>query len=254
MRLACRLGGLLAGLLALSLVGLSLVGPTSARAEPTEVVIRARALDAKFIGSHVGGVQVTLTNAETGAELEHGRIEGGTGDTKRLMTQAQARGDALADADTAKYTAHLDLSEPTRVKVQAIGPGGMEVSAMMWVLPGRNVDGDGWVLNFPGLIVSPTTVQAADRRLQIRATVSLMCGCPIEPGGLWDAARYQVVAELRQSGAQPIRFPLAYAGEKSKFAGEPQTSPPPGAYSLRVTAVDAKSPNAGVAMAQVVIK
>lgn len=56
-----------------------------ALAEPTHVMVRAQAQDAKFIGDHMGGVQVTLTEARPGKVLAKGPIRGGTGDTTRIM-------------------------------------------------------------------------------------------------------------------------------------------------------------------------
>ena len=44
----------------------------------------------------------------------------------------------------------LDIDKPTLVKAEARGPLGrpgaeITVSSMMWIIPGRNVLGDGWV-------------------------------------------------------------------------------------------------------------
>ena len=33
----------------------------------------------------------------------------------------------------------------------------IKVSSTQWILPGRDIVGDGWVLNFPGLVIEPTT-------------------------------------------------------------------------------------------------
>ena len=239
-------------LLAASLAAALAAG--AAQAQPTTIVVRARALDAKFIGTHVGGAQVMLTDARTGRTLASGTIEGATGDTPRLMVQPAARNAPLADADTAKFTAQLDLSEPTLVRAQVRAPAGMEASATLWILPGRNIEGDGWVLTFPGLIVEPSAVVGADRKAVVHAKVALMCGCPIEPKGLWDSANYTVTAELTRKGSDPIRFPLTYAGTKSEFAAPTPAALPPGTWRLRVIAADATTPNAGVADTDVVVK
>lgn len=226
----------------------------AAQAQPTTVVVRARALDAKFIGTHVGGALVTLTDLRTGKTLAQGKIEGATGDTPKLMVQPAARHASLADADTAKFTAQLDISEPTLVRATARGPAGMEASSTLWILPGRNIEGDGWVLNFPGLIVEPSAVVGADRKAVIHAKVALMCGCPIEPKGLWDAANYAVTAELTRKGAAPVSVPLTYAGTKSEFAAETPVALAPGTWRLRVIAADATTPNAGVADTELLVK
>jgi len=46
-----------------------------ALAQPTHVMVRALALDAKFIGDHTGGADITLTDARTGKVLaREGRL------------------------------------------------------------------------------------------------------------------------------------------------------------------------------------
>jgi hypothetical protein len=95
------------------------------------------------------------------------------------------------------------------------------------------------------LVIEPSAQPAADGALQVAAKVTLMCGCPIEPGGLWDAANYAVEATLLRGDKLVARAPLAYAGQASQFAGRLE-KPAPGRYTLRVVAADAKTPNAGV--------
>ncbi len=221
-----------------------------AQAEPTHVMIRAQALDAKFIGDHMGGVRVTLTNARTGTVLAKGMIKGGTGDTPRIMG-ARTRGVAVADPATAGFEAALDLKRPTLVRADATGPEGkpgsaITVSSSLWIIPGRDVVGDGWVLTFPGLVVEPSAIPGSDGSLKVSAKVSPMCGCPIEPNGIWDAANYSVEATLLQGERVVARAALAYAGKPGQFAATLAGSPP-GRYVLRLVATDSKTPNAGVA-------
>jgi len=231
---------------------LALLAPLAlgAQAEPTRVMVRARSLDAKFIGTAMGGVQVTLTDARTGAVLAKGLTQGGTGDTDAIMRTPHARGAPLADAKTAGYEAVIDIARPTLVRAEALGPAGkpasaITVSSSLWVLPGRDVSGDGWTLTFPGLVIEPVATPAEDGTLKVAAKVTLMCGCPIEPGGLWDAANYAVEASLLAGDRVVAQAPLAYAGQASQFAGAlPKTAP--GRYTLRLVATDAKTPNAGV--------
>ena len=154
---------------------------SSALAEPTHVMVRAQAQDAKFIGDHMGGVQVTLTDARTGKVLAKGLTKGGTGDTPRIMKTPRTRGLGLTDPSAAGFEAVLDLKKPTLVRADAVGPVGkpdsaIKVSSTQWILPGRDIVGDGWVLNFPGLVIEPTTSVSPDGALRISAKVSLMCG------------------------------------------------------------------------------
>ena len=155
-------------------------------AEPTHVIVRAQAQDAKFIGDHMGGVQVTLTDARTGKVLAKGLTKGGTGDTPRIMKTPRTRGMGLTDPSAAGFEAVLDLKKPTLVRADAVGPVGkpdsaIKVSSTQWILPGRDIVGDGWVLNFPGLVIEPTTSVSPDGALRISAKVSLMCGSRLSP-------------------------------------------------------------------------
>ena len=235
---------------AITLVASLAVLASPALAEPTHVVVRAQAQDAKFIGDHMGGVQITLTDARTGAVLAKGLTKGGTGDTQRIMKTPRTRGMGLTDPSAAGFEAVLDLKQPTLVRVDAVGPVGkpgaaIKVSSTQWILPGRDMVGDGWVLNFPGLVIEPTTTISPDGALQISAKVSLMCGCPIEPGGIWNADTYKVEAHLLKGDRDIATTVLTYAGQPSQFSGA-LANAPAGRYRLRLVATDATTSNTGV--------
>lgn len=224
------------------------LSPGLAKAEPTRLMVRAHSADAKFVGDGTGGVDVTVSEAATGKVLAKGKITGGTGDTKVIITTPHARGTRLTDDKTAGFEATIDIAKPTLVNVSARGPLGkpaaaITVTSSLWMLPGRDVLGDGLVLDFPGLFVDPTATPEAGG-LKIAAKVGLMCGCPIEPGGIWAAENYAIEASLLSAGKVVASAPLAYAGAASQFAGSLKA--PPGRYVLRVVAADAKTPNAGV--------
>ena len=101
---------------------LALASAGAAAAQPTHVMVRAMALDAKFIGDHTGGADITLTDAGTGKLLARGRTTGGTGDTGRIMKAPHARTGGLADAQTAGFDAVIDITGPTLVRAEAVGP------------------------------------------------------------------------------------------------------------------------------------
>lgn len=230
---------------------LALLAPP-ALAEPTHVMVRAQAQDAKFIGDHMGGVQVTLTDARTGKVLAKGLIRGGTGNTSRIMKTPRVRGAQLADADTAGLDAVVDISEPTLVHIRAVGPIGkpaasVEVSSTLWVIPGRDIVGDGVALTFPGLVVEPAAAQQPDGLIHLQAKISPMCGCPIDAGGLWDAANYTVRATVLQRGKPVAETSLAFTGQTGEYAGSLR-KPAAGRYAVRFVATDAKTSNAGVAV------
>lgn len=234
----------------LALAAYAIVLASAAQAEPTHIMVRAQALDAKFIGDQMGGVKVTLTDAGTGRLLTKGVTKGGTGDTPGIMKTPRVRGGQVSDADTAGFDAVLDLTKPTLVRADAEGPLGkpassIHVSSTLWIIPGRNVTGDGWVLTFPGLIIEPKATSTGPGALQVNAKVSLMCGCPIEPGGLWDANTYSIQASILHAGQEVAQKTLTYAGQPSQFSGA-FANLPPGRYALRIVATDVKSPNAGV--------
>jgi len=227
-----------------------------ALAEPTRLMVRALALDAKFIGTHTGGVDVTVTDARSGRVLATGRIMGGTGDTTRIMQAPHTRGLSLSDAATAGYEAVLDLAEPTLVRVDARGPLGtpaaiLSVSSTLWMLPGRDRVGDGLILTFPGFVIEPAVTQAAGGGRTITAKVTMMCGCPITPGGLWDAADVAVWADLLADGRVISTVPLRPAGQPSQFVSDTVTVPP-AATRLRVVAASRTTLNAGSAIAVLV--
>ena len=230
--------------------GIAVLSASEVWAEPTPVMVRALSADAKFIGGSMGGVRVKLRDARTGALLAEGLTEGGTGDTNLIMREPRVRGARISDANSAGFRATLDLGRPTLVRAEATGPVGkpgsaITVTSTMWLLPGRPVEGDGWILTFPGLVVEPTWKTVAGR-LEVKAKVTLMCGCPIEPGGLWDAGRYGVEIAI-VGGAIPSRpISMTYSGEASVFAAS-LPRPPRGRYRLLVTAADQRTPNVGVA-------
>ena len=82
-----------------------------AQAENTQIMIRAQATDAKFIGSSVGGVRVVVEDAETGEILDEGWINGGTGDTDLLIKNPIKRGQQLTNDKTAGFVAEVDIDE-----------------------------------------------------------------------------------------------------------------------------------------------
>ena len=219
-------------------------------AETTRLMVRAQSLDAKFIGTHTGGVDVTLTNARTGEVLSKGRITGDTGDTAKIMQTPRLRGQPLTDPETAGYEAVMDLKAPTLVHVEARGPLGapaaaITVSSNIWMLPGRDVVGDGLILSFPGLIIEPTVESFGNNEVKIKAKITMMCGCPITPSGTWDADNYVVKATVLEGGRVIAQAPLVYDGRPSQFAS-PTLQIRTKRGFVRIEASSKVAPNAGV--------
>jgi hypothetical protein len=122
-------------------------------------MVRAKSKDAKFIGTSMGGALVVIRKADTGEVLASGLTSGGTGDSKRIMTEPVVRGAMITDATTAGFEAKIDLAEPTFVTVEVAGPMGQRQSAakatvQTWLIPGRNVAGDGLIVEIPGFAVN----------------------------------------------------------------------------------------------------
>jgi len=237
-------------------LALAMTAATAAAAEPTRITVRAISKDAKFIGSQTGSMQVTLTDAATGEVLAKGLARGGTGDTRRVMIAPRQHGAAISDDSAARFTATLDLAEPRLVKATLLGPlapahAGVEVSSSQWVVPGKHIDaGDAWLIEVPGLIVNLSS-PAAGARLQgaqtipLQAAVTMMCGCILEPGGLWDANKFEIVAIVKRDGKEVARVPFKYAGKPSTFAASFEAAEK-GAYEALVYAYDAQNGNTGV--------
>jgi hypothetical protein len=204
-------------------------GPANCLAQiPTRVTVRVVARDAQVIGSEVGGARVTVVNARTGEILSEGLHEGGTGDTQLIMRTAHARDMTIYDTEgTAGFLAELDIAEPTIVVISAAGPLGypqaiQTASKQMLIVPGRHVEGDGVVLELHGFIVeiiSPEPLTPVPDVFEVSVRVSHMCGCTIEPGGLWDAEVKEFVARLKADGEVVSRADLEFAGQESMFRG-----------------------------------
>jgi hypothetical protein len=248
---------------ALMLAMLALSAP--AAAVPTDVVVRVLSKDGKFIGSDMGGVRVTLRDAETGEVLAQGVTEGGSGETRRIMERPRRRGRALATEGAAAFRATLDLERPRRIEVSAYGPlvypdAANRVTATQWVVPGRHIAaGDAWLLEMPGFFVqitppptAPFPLGPGGATIPITARVVMMCGCPTTPGGLWDASAYEIEGLLLRAGKVVARTPLVHTGKASEYAGAVVASEA-GAYEAIAYAYDPRNGNTGVARAGVLV-
>lgn len=219
-------------------------------ADPTEITVRVISQDAKFIGDHTGGADITLRNAKTGKILAKGLTRGGTGDTKRIM-EASGRSPLRATPDAAFFSAKIDINEPTLVDLEVSGPvarpnSTIRVASQRWVMPGHPVTtGDGWTVELPGLAISLST-SLEGRSAVIKSKVELMCGCPITPGGLWDAADYRVEVSAWRGGKKIAVEPLHFMESPGGFSGS-IALPGRGKYKLVIFARNEKTGNSGVA-------
>jgi hypothetical protein len=225
-------------------------------AKETKIMIRAVARDAKVIGQHVGGARITVRDVSTGQVLAQGVQQAGTGDTDLIMNKPRTRGATVYNtSDASGFLAVLNLERPTVVEVTAEGPLGnaqatQRTSKTLLLVPGEDVLGEGILLEIHGFIVTPLA-PLADAKvavgspLEVRATVTMACGCPIEPGGIWDANKYRVVARVVRGGHVEAEVPLHYAGQQNTFAGTVPISTA-GKVELDILALDPPSANFGM--------
>lgn len=228
----------------------------SAQAASTKITIRVLSKDAKFIGSSMDGARVVLQNAKTGELLAEGITQGETGDTDKIIIEPRVRGQAFSTKGSAYFSAMLELDRPIKVKVIVEGPinnpdSANQASSTQWVIPGKHITGgDAWVIEIPGFsvtaIASLKSISGAESVLfDVSADITMMCGCPIEPDGLWDANGYEVAAIVTDNDGMSTTIPMHYAGETSLFAGQSRLSGS-GPFEAVVYAYDASNGNTGV--------
>lgn len=227
-------------------------------ATETTVVVRVKAKDAKFIGSSLGGAYVVMKDELKGEVLAEGKTEGSTGNTDLIMRTPRERRMAIADDNTAKFIATIDIDEPIFVTIEVYSPvnnkqAQVHASTALWLIPGKDIVGDGIVVEIPGFIVdvlAPRTHQymslasLADKPLELRANVVMMCGCTINKGGLWDADKMEVVAIVKRNGEQLTEVPLACV-DTNLFEGKLVIGEA-GQYEVIIYAYDEETGNTGV--------
>lgn len=238
-------------------VVLGLFFPAIVLAVPTTITVKVLSKGAKFIGTSMGGVRIVLTDTATGEILAQGVTRGGTGNTAVIMKEEKMPGRSLSDSSAAFFTTDIDISVPVHVQVSATGPLSQiqaqnTVTATQWVVPGRHVvSGDAWLLEMPGFavdIIAPACAVKMEKRVQsvpIRANVTMMCGCPLIPGGLWDSEQFEISAIAHKDGQMIAEIPLIYAGSPSLFQCN-LTIIGTGIYDVVVYAYDPDNGNTGL--------
>jgi len=231
----------------------------------TKVTVCVVAKDAKFIGTSLGGALVTIRNADTGEVMATGVTAGSTGNTELLMKKPITRRTPMADEKSAKFTATLDIDAPVRVEIAATGPlaqrqAANTVSVTQWILPGKDiVAGNAVMLELPGFVVdvlappSHIRIGTAPQQVTIAANVTMMCGCPVEPGGLWNSDTFEIRAIVIRDGVRVGEVPMTFAGTTSQFQGTVNADTP-GTYDVTVYAFDASNGNAGLDRATFIVQ
>jgi hypothetical protein len=132
-------------------------------AAPTRIVVRAKSKDAKFIGTSMGGARVVIKDSATGKVLAEGLTSGSTGSTKKIMMEPKTRFGRITDASTAKFEVVINIEEPRLVTVEVDAPYGMKPktvssSTQIWLIPGKDISGEGLILEVPGFSINTSAV------------------------------------------------------------------------------------------------
>ena len=122
----------------------------------TRLVVRAKSKDAKFIGTKMGA-RVVITDTETGRVLADGLTAGGTGNTQKIMIEPKTRFGRISEG-AAKFETSIDIDEPTLITVDIEAPyihkeNTTKNSAQIWMIPGRDIIGEGLIVEVPGFSV-----------------------------------------------------------------------------------------------------
>jgi len=242
----------------LTAVALIVLACLQVQAQTTKITIRARAKDAKFIGTPIGGALVVVRNDLTGEILAKGLTTGGSGNTDVLLKKPIVRGQSITDSATAKFVAQVNITEPTFADIEVTAPvnrrnGTVKATTQVWLIPGKDISGDGIIVEIPGFILDviyPTTHQfikldsIKNGDLTFKASLTLECGCPITKGGVWNSDDIQVNAIVKKEGVKTGEIPLQLV-EQNIFQGTLKVKEK-GDYELDVYAYNAKTGNTGV--------
>ena len=238
----------------------------NAFATETKLMVRAKAKDAKFVGSSIGGAHVIVRNALNGQIMAEGNTTGSTGNTDLIMKSAHERYTQLSDNSTAGFLAVVDIDEPTFVSVEVLSPinkknARVQASTQLWLIPGKDILGDGVVLEIPGYVVEilkPNTHQyialesIPKSGLPIEANIVMMCGCPIEKEGVWDSGLMEVRAIVKKDGEPYAEVQLDNPAQNT-FQGNLGITTT-GYYQITVYAYGAQTGNTGVDMVNYVVR
>ncbi len=230
-----------------------------ATALPTKLVVRVRGKDAKFIGTNIGGALVIVKNSQTGEVLTSGYTEGGSGNTKLLMETSHKRGDRLTDEKTARFEASLDIKEPVLVDIIVKAPAHLKNAAISgsiqaWLIPGKDIDGEGLIIELPGFIIDVLNPglhqilpfqEGKPTEVNLKISLTMLCGCTISKGGTWNADQIEVVGILQKDGKAIEEKRLTLSKQDNIFdVGFAVNGK--GSYGFTVYAYDTVTKNTGV--------
>lgn len=227
-------------------------------ATETKVMVRAKARDAKFIGTSLGGAHIIIRNKLNQKILAEGNTTGSTGNTDLIMKVPKVRGNSVADEQTAGFIANIDIDEPTFVNIEVVSPLNSKqaqavVSTELWLIPGKHILGEGIILEIPGYIIDilkPRTHQyialntIKNNPFLFQANIVMMCGCVIDKGGVWNSDEIEVKGILKKDGKFIKNVDMSLVST-NLFEGSHLINTP-GNYELVLYAYHEKTGNTGV--------
>ena len=107
------------------------------------------------------------------------------------------------------------------------------------------------MLELPGLVVdvqSPPThikLEGLPQEVKIEANIAMLWGCPLTPGGVWEANKFEVKTLLKRDGKHYDIIHMSYAGAPSQFVGNYMVKEK-GVYEGIVYAYDPANGNTGL--------
>ena len=231
----------------------------SVEATPTKVLVRVKAKDAKFIGTGIGGALVLIKDHLTGELLAKGITKGSSGNTDVILKTPIVRGKSIVDEKTAAFEATIDIQDPTLVDIEVLASvnrrnAAVSGSTQLWLLPGKALTGDGIIIELSGYILdilTPTTHQLIpqdsikNKSLDFKVSLTMLCGCPISKGGVWDADHIEIKAVLKKEGVITGEYPLNKLPGNNLYDGRVPVDAK-GNYELLVYAYDASTNNTGL--------
>jgi hypothetical protein len=175
------------------------------------------------------------------------------------METPHGRNDRLTDDKTAGFEALIDIKEPVFVDVQVTAPSQLRGAAItgttqLWLIPGKDIDGEGLIIELPGLIlnvVNPTLHQILPIKegetinVDLKISLTMLCGCTISKGGTWNADQIEVGATLYKDGKLIQNKLLSATDLNNIFTGR-FTVNAKGSYGFTVYAYDKVTKNTGV--------
>ncbi len=227
-------------------------------ATDTKIIVRAKAKDAKFIGSSIGGAHIIIRNQMTREILAQGKTVGSTGNTTLIMKTPKDRYTNITDDQTAKFETSIDISDPTFITIEVVSPinnkqASISASTSLWLIPGKHILNDGVIIEIPGFIIDILTPRThhymalstiKDKPFKIQANMVMMCGCTIKNDGLWNAKNIEVKGILKKDDLF-LKEVLLTSTASNLFEGETAIEQA-GNYELTVYAYDSKTGNTGV--------